>query len=301
MKVSRQQPGGEQYLALQALARATGQGFDQLATLYALEGFLRRLAESENRDAFVLKGGVLLSAFDARRPTRDADLLALDLANEREIIEGVIGRIAAVMLPDGLMLEPDTIASQVIRDDDEYSGIRVKLSYALATMSVRIGVDVNVGDPVYPEPEDIAIPGLLGHDISLRGYRLPTVIAEKAVTGMQRGIANTRWRDWADIWTVSRQHAFNAEELAASIASVAQHRVVTIFPIAELLADYPAVAQARWRAWRRRPDVTQDLPEEFSRVLTDVARFIDPVMEHSHVGLRWNPLAFAWERAAHGS
>ena len=86
MKVSRQQPGGEQYLALQALARDTGQGFDQLATLYALEGFLRRLAESENRDAFVLKGGVLLSAFDARRPTRDADLLALDLANERENI-----------------------------------------------------------------------------------------------------------------------------------------------------------------------------------------------------------------------
>lgn len=77
MKVDRTQRGGEQYLALQALARATGQVFDQVAMLYGLEGFLRRLAASEDREAFVLKGGVLLAAYDARRPTRDADLLAL--------------------------------------------------------------------------------------------------------------------------------------------------------------------------------------------------------------------------------
>lgn len=78
-------------------------------------------------------------------------------------------------------------------------------------------------------------------------------------------------------------------------------RGVTISPVADLLVDHPIVAQARWRACRRRPDVTQDLPEEFSRVLTDVARFVDPVMEPSRTGLRWNPLAFAWGRAAHGS
>ncbi len=59
MKVGRSQPGGEQYLALQSLARKTGQGFEQLAILYALEGFLRRLAASTDRDHFVLKGGVL--------------------------------------------------------------------------------------------------------------------------------------------------------------------------------------------------------------------------------------------------
>ena len=145
MTVSRSQQGGEQYLALQSLARKTGQGFEQLAILYALEGFLRRLAASTDRDHFVLKGGVLLAAFDARRPTRDADLLALQLANEQAVIEGTIERIAAAPLSDGLTFEPGSIASQVIRDEDEYSGIRVKLTYGLATMTIRIGVDVNVG------------------------------------------------------------------------------------------------------------------------------------------------------------
>ena len=115
MKVSRSQHGGEQYLALQSIARATGQGFEQLAVLYALEGFLRRLAASQDRDAFVLKGGVLLAAFGARRPTRDADLLALDLANDREIVEAKVGSIAAVDVGDGLVLELDSVASAFIR------------------------------------------------------------------------------------------------------------------------------------------------------------------------------------------
>lgn len=92
----------------------------------------------------------------------------------------------------------------MIRDEDEYSGIRVTLTYGLATMTIRIGVDVNVGDPVYPAPQEVSMPGILGDDIQLRGYPLAAVIAEKAVTGMQRGIANTRWRDWADIWNLSR-------------------------------------------------------------------------------------------------
>ena len=171
MKVDRTQRGGEQYLALQALASATGQVFDQVAMLYGLEGFLRRLAASDDREAFVLKGGVLLAAYDARRPTRDADLLALELDNDRSVIEARISSIAAIDMPDGLVLDGSSIVSQVIRDEDQYSGIRVKLTYILATMTIRMGVDVNVGDPVFPEPQDIEIPGLLTDGITLRGYR----------------------------------------------------------------------------------------------------------------------------------
>lgn len=122
MKVSSSQPGGEQYLALQALARQTGQGFEQLSVLYALEGFLRRLASSDDRESFVLKGGVLLAAFDARRPTRDADFLALDLNNDRMIIETKIASIANIDAADGLVLDISSVSSQVIRDEGEYSG-----------------------------------------------------------------------------------------------------------------------------------------------------------------------------------
>ncbi len=269
-----------------------------MAVLYGLEGFLRRLAASDDRNSFILKGGVLLAAFDVRRPTRDADLLALDLANDREVVEAKVAQIAAVSLPDGLVLEVGSLASEVIRDDDEYSGIRVKLTYSLATMNIRIGVDVNVGDPVYPAPQDISMPGLLGDAIRLRGYPLSAVIAEKAVTGMQRGVANTRWRDWADIWSLARRHAFDADEVAAAITVVAQHRKAAVQPLSRLIPDYPTIAQARWAAWRRRPDVTQGLPEAFRDVLIAASQFIDPAIEGPIPGLRWNPLIPGWEQTS---
>ena len=295
MKVGRSQPGGEQYLALQSLARKTGQGFEQLAILYALEGFLRRLAASTDRDHFVLKGGVLLAAFDARRPTRDADPLALQLASDQAVIEGTIERNAAAPLSDGLTFEPGSITSQVIRDEDEYSGIRVTLTYGLATMTIRIGVDVNVGDPVYPAPQEVSMPGILGDDIQLRGYPLAAVIAEKAVTGMQRGIANTRWRDWADIWNLSRRHAFSAAELAASLTAVAHHRQTTLSPLADLLVEYPSLAQSRWSAWRQRPDAPPELPEGFIEILTAASQFVDAVVEAAATDQRWNPVTLAWQ------
>ncbi len=295
MKVDRTQRGGEQYLALQALARATGQVFDQMAMLYGLEGFLRRLAASDDREAFVLKGGVLLAAYDARRPTRDADLLALELDNDRSVIEARISSIAAIDMPDGLVLDGSSIVSQVIRDEDQYSGIRVKLTYILATMTIRIGVDVNVGDPVFPEPQDIEIPGLLTDGITLRGYPLHVVIAEKSVTGMQRGLANTRWRDWADLWTLSHRHEFNAAELQSAIQSVAEHREVAVTAIAALARDYPALAQSRWAAWRRRPDVVAGLPEDFATLLDDVVAFIDPVTEGLASTATWSPISREWQ------
>ena len=121
----------------------------------------------------MLKGGVLLAAFDARRPTRDADLLALDLDNDRANVEakiGSIGSIASIDVADGLALDVASVTSEVIRIEDEYSGIRVKLNYALATMYVRIGIDVNVGDPVHPMPQRITVPGLLADDVTLLGY-----------------------------------------------------------------------------------------------------------------------------------
>jgi len=203
--------------------------------------------------------------------------------------------IAAIDVADGLVLDGNSIASQGIRDEDEYSGIRVKLTYTLARMLIRIGVDVNVGDPVFPEPQVIEVPGLLSEGITLRGYPLPAVIAEKSVTGMQRGIANTRWRDWADIWNLSHRHEFNAVELDSAIRSVAQHRHATVTRLSALLPNYPTIAQSRWAAWRRRPDVISGLPEDFTTILDDVAAFIDPVTEGHVLRATWSPVDREWQ------
>jgi len=63
-------PAGDASIAIRRLARQAGGDVQELMTLYALEGVLARIALSQYRDDFVLKGGVLLAAFAARRPTK---------------------------------------------------------------------------------------------------------------------------------------------------------------------------------------------------------------------------------------
>lgn len=73
MRATKETTAGRKYLELQREARQTGRPTDELIQLYALECCLDRLAHSEYVQNFVLKGGVLLAALNARRPTRDID------------------------------------------------------------------------------------------------------------------------------------------------------------------------------------------------------------------------------------
>lgn len=177
---------GRAYLDLQNLARRQRRPTDELHQLYALEGFLARLATSAHADRLVLKGGVLLAAYDVRRPTRDVDMLARDTSNKREDVLRLVQGIASARLDDGLVFDAARATADVIRDEDEYSGIRVALSAALASARLSMHVDVNVGDPIWPEPRRVELPRLLGGTITLAGYPLPMVYAEKITTALQR-------------------------------------------------------------------------------------------------------------------
>jgi len=84
---TKETTAGQRYLALQRKARLTGRPTDELIQLYALEGFLDRLTKSQYTENFVLKGGVLLAALDARRPTRDIDFAARRLANDTTLAD----------------------------------------------------------------------------------------------------------------------------------------------------------------------------------------------------------------------
>ena len=195
---------GRAYLDLQNLARSQHRPTDELHQLYALEGFLARLAASPHADKLVLKGGVLLAAYDARRPTRDVDLQARAVAGEPDDVLQLVRDIAAIRVEDGLNFDADTAAAETIRDDEEYSGVRVTLTAKLASARIALHVDVNMGDPIWPAPHPVDLPRLLGGSITVVGYPLPMVYAEKIITALQRGTVNTRWRDFADLYLLTR-------------------------------------------------------------------------------------------------
>lgn len=295
-RVSRGTPDGDAYLDLRNRAQREKRPTQELLQLYVLEAFLGRLAASDVRDRFVLKGGVLLAAFDSRRPTRDVDLAGLDLANDAETVLELVRSIVASQADpdDGVEFLPDTATAEVIREEDAYSGVRVSMGARLASASLPFHVDVNVGDPIWPGPSAVEVPRLRGGEpIVLAGYPIQMVHAEKIVTAIQRSVANTRWRDFGDVWTLSRRHSVAAADLREAIDAVASHRGAQLSPLAEVLDGYAELAQGRWAAWRRRSN-SDHLPESFAEVLDGVIGFADPVITGDGEIVRWGPEGSSW-------
>ncbi|MDR2620595.1 MAG: nucleotidyl transferase AbiEii/AbiGii toxin family protein [Propionibacteriaceae bacterium] len=295
--VTRGTPAGDAYLDLQNQARRTNRPTDELHQLYTLEGFLTRLAASPFADRFVLKGGLLLAAFNTRRPTRDVDLEALDLNNDAATVLTFIRQILATKLPsdDGLKFDLASLTTETIRDEDEYTGVRVNAQVNLAAALIHFHVDVNVGDPIWPAPQRVLIPRLLaGAPIELAGYPLRMVHAEKIVTAVQRGIVNTRWRDFADIYSLIQRHSVDGTALHRACLEVATYRKATLEPLTHVLNNYAKLAQTRWATWRNRQG-NNHLPENFETVLAAVIAFADPALTNTSNNRTWNPQTQAWQ------
>jgi predicted nucleotidyltransferase component of viral defense system len=285
---------GRRYLDLQREAKRTARPTDELIQLYALECFLDRLVHSKFADRFILKGGVLLAALDARRPTRDIDFAARAIENTPERVLSAVQTIAAISIEDGMEFDSNGATAETIRDEDSYSGIRVTLGGTLSRAVIRFHVDVNVGDPIWPGPQQISIPRLIDGVIIAQGYPLEMVLAEKIVTALERGTANTRWRDFVDIYVLTRRFAVKAEALELSMQRVAQFRNSELAPLRTALNGYAEIAQTRWRAWLRKQRLDNAIPTDFSIVLEHVVSFADPLIVGGAARGDWNPVQGKW-------
>ena len=119
------------------------------------------------------------------------------------------------------------------------------------------------------------------------------VHAEKVVTAVGRGVANTRWRDFGDLYILSRRHDVDGTELATALASVATHREIGLRPLAIVLAGYADLAQPRYQAWRRKHR-RDELPSLFEDVLSQVIAFADPALGAAVAQLTWRASTVTW-------
>lgn len=283
------------YLALQRRARAERRATQELFELYLLERFLYRLAVSEYRDRFVLKGGLLLTVLGSRRTTRDADVLALNLSNDADVAAAVVGRIVGIAWPDGVSFAGSDVRTRVIRESATYTGLRLTVPAMLGTANLQLNLDISFGDPV--APETIVYPTLLDGfaPFALLAYPVEAVLAEKIETMIVRGDANTRERDFADVLTISRMHAVDASRLEDALRRTAGHRGTMLAPLAQAVRTLPDARQPNWRAFRERTGLS-GLPESFREVVTHVSAFCDPLLRGDSGLTRWDPLTRQWER-----
>lgn len=208
-------------------ARETRQDFNLVLTRHALERLLYRLSVSPHADQFLLKGALLFDLWFGipHRPTRDADFLGLGPA-ELPHLKGVFKEICAIDTGDGVMFRPDTVQAAEIRKEANYAGVRVTLLGLIDGARCPIQVDIGFGDAVTPEPEDVQYPVMLPEFDApkLRVYPRYTVVAEKLEALASLGIANSRMKDYFDLWILSRYTDFDGDTLRRAIRATFDRR-----------------------------------------------------------------------------
>jgi predicted nucleotidyltransferase component of viral defense system len=212
------------------IAKERNQPFELLLTRYALERLLYRLSTTAYRSRFVLKGAMLVTTwFDAPfRPTRDVDLLGFGSAEPDEVLT-VFRDICGVPLDDGVEFDRAGLVIDHIREELEYGGLRIKTNAHVGGAKVRVVVDIGFGDAVEPEIAEIRLPVLLDAPSPwLRAYPREAVIAEKFQAMVVLGRANSRMKDFYDIWVLSRAYEYADGSLARAIAATFSRRQTPI-------------------------------------------------------------------------
>ena len=261
------------------LARERNQPFDLLLTRYTLERLLYRLSSSQYRERFVLKGAMLMTNWmnDPHRPTRDLDLLAFG-DSDPEVILAVFRDICAIKADDAVVFDISALAVDRVRDELEYGGLRIKTNATVDGAKVRVLVDIGFGDAIEPGLTEIELSVLLDQPAPrLRAYPYETMIAEKFQAMVNLGRANSRMKDFYDIWILARSHEFDGVRLARAIAATFARRKTGI-PSERPDALTPAFAedQTKQRQWTAFLEDVAITPGTLAEVVEDLATFLMP-------------------------
>lgn len=170
---------------------------------YFMERFLERVSVSEYRNNFILKGGMLVASIVGVdiRATMDIDTTVKALPLNQRDTRSIIEKICAIQLEDRVTFK--ITSAKKIMEDFDYPGIRMMIEANLERLRQPFKIDISTNDTITPGAVDYNYK-LMFEDrtISVLSYNLETLLAEKMQTILARGQANTRMRDFYDIYEI---------------------------------------------------------------------------------------------------
>jgi len=244
---------------LKQRADASKQDFNLTLTHYGLERLLYRLSISPHAGNYLLKGALLFSLWydQPHRPTRDADLLGFG-PHDIDTAVSAFREISEILVDDGIAFDPISVKGSLIRKDAGYGGVRIDLRALLDGARITLQVDIGFGDAVTPAPESVSYPVLLD-DLpapQLRSYPKYTVVAEKFHAVCLLGMANTRMKDYFDLWVLLTEGALESSELHRAVqATFARRQLPVPATVPSGLSDtfaLNAVKRAQWAAFLKK-------------------------------------------------
>lgn len=253
---------------LKNVARAAGKDYNFICIQFMQERFLARLEKSIYRDQFVLKGALLLLAYDmpSVRPTKDIDFLGDQISNQTDEIESAIKQIAEIDLEDGVEFNGNQIEIDEITKDADYKGLRVRISASVGGDQQRLQIDIGFGDVIVHGPVEMSYPTLLDFDSpTVKAYSLESAIAEKFQAIVSLGIFGSRMKDFYDIWFLTKNRDFDKKRLSEAIVTTFSKRKTDFEEINRIFEDdfiQDSNKAKQWKAFLRRTSLTEQVTFE---------------------------------------
>ena len=265
---------------IKSVAKQNNADARTLMRIYMMERFLERLAQSEYRDNFIIKGGILVTAMIgvAHRSTMDIDTSMKNLNLSAEAALRVVNQVKDNDLDDGVSFEVKDVSN--IMDEMEYPGIRVTMNANVGRLITPLKIDISTGDVITPRAIEFNYDLLLeDRSISLWSYNLETILAEKLQTVLARGILNTRMRDFYDIRMLldTYEDKVNKAVLKDAFAATCKKRGTDHLQeqAEEIIKIIEADEQLRvlWRAYQKKYSYAAEI--DYASVISGVRKLMD--------------------------
>ncbi|WP_034442423.1 nucleotidyl transferase AbiEii/AbiGii toxin family protein [Butyrivibrio sp. AE2032] len=224
---------------------------------YLIRRFLFRLAKSDYKDKFIIKGGMLISSIIGieQRSTMDLDATLRFMKLEESNLCDAFLAICSIPDEDGIQFKFNSISP--IREDDEYGGYRISYSAIMGKINAPMSMDISTGDVITPDAKIHCFSDMFdpNQTIQLLSYPIETILAEKLETVLSRGVENTRPRDFYDIYMLSATD-YNKTDLCLAFKATAKHRgsydkIKDYYSVLENIRN-DAVMNQRWNGYQKQ-------------------------------------------------
>ena len=268
---------------LKNISNVNGKAYQDLLIAYGLERTIYRISISKYKERFILKGGIFLYALnngDYSRVTTDIDLLAQHISNNVEDMNDIFQEIFSIECDDSLRYDLNSLNIKTITEFKEYHGVNVSINAYLDRTLIPVSIDIGFDDVVYPDKAGMSFPVLLDNEIpNIYAYSIYSTIAEKFEAIVSLGLANSRYKDFYDIYVLASTHNLDGNTLKRAVVETFKHRSTTFDEIAAFKDEfiYDSINIQRWNSFIKKKKVSNDIG--FEETIESIKVLLLPIVE----------------------
>ena len=284
-------------------AAARGKTFQEALSAYGLERTVYRLSVSEYKGQFTLKGGIFLYALfegEFARTTRDIDLLARNMPNDTENMKKIFKNIFSIEYDDALRYDMDTLDVIEITEFKKYHGVKGSIMAYLDRTRVPASIDIGFGDVIYPDRVKMEFPVLLDKDVpEIYAYSISSVISEKFEAIVSLGDANSRYKDFYDIYILAERYDLDGMELREAVKETFEHRGTGFDYIFDFTDDFKKskILRERWKAFlkKKKALINVELEEVVFLLRTVLLPILESIADGREYDAKWDHKSRSWK------